>query len=537
MIWRIFKKDWVLLWPLVAVTAATHVINAVIWLKLGYFGVRELTQIANIFPAAVLLAVGALIVAVVHQDALPGDRQDWLVRPISRRDLVLEKLLFVLVAVNGPMLLVDVVQCLAMGFTLADSLSAAVTRGAYLVLYFNLPILGLAALTSSFIEAVGGFLAICLIVVMIRIGILAVIGGNPRIPTFATMGNGELMLELWNLVALAAAAAVIPLQYFRRATMRARVLSLGAVFLLPLSACIPWSSAFAFQGWLSADPGAASGVAIAFDPHIGRIALRPGTESAANSIWMPLRISGLAPESIILDDRAYVRIIGRDGTVLYRGLAIGEPQATNPVDATPTSVDDLPVRTATGADVQTHQLITLPRRIYQLVRDQPVRVEMDYSLTLFRIGASDTIRAVKGDKRIAHLGRCKTQIDDDGDEIEVACMKTDGDVTCGTAFLENSVTGQRNPPYTFCNKYYPTIRAHFIPNAMFRFRGELHFRDPQGLAKYPVDGSQLADIRVSLKTYAPVAHFTRHLTIPEIRLGDWEAKKRDAAAGSQAAPF
>ena len=59
---------------------------------------------------------------------------------------------------------------------------------------------------------------------------------------------------------------------------------------------------------------------------------------------------------------------------------------------------------------------------------------------------------------------------------------------------------------------------------MFRFRGELHFRDPQGLAKYPVDASQLADIRVSLKTYAPVAHFTRHLTIPQIRLGDWQAK-------------
>jgi hypothetical protein len=522
MIWRIFKKDWTLLWPLVVVVAAMHGINAVIWLISGFFGIRELTQIANIFPAGVLLGTGALIVATVHQDVLPGDRQDWLVRPIPRRDLVLEKLLFVLVAVNGPVLLVELAHCMAMGFPLADAFSAALTRDVYLLLYFNLPVLGLAALTSSFIEAVGAFLAICVITVVIRIGIIAVIGGNPRIPTFATMGNGEMLFELWNLIALAVAAVVIPLQYFFRATRRARVISVGALFLLPLAACIPWSYVFAFQSWLSADPEAAKAVAVAFDPAIGRIALQPGTQ--ANAIWMPLRLSGLAPESIVLDDRAFVRVIGRDGTTLYSGLAIGEAQATNRADVPLTSVDDLPVRTTTGGSVQTHQLVALPHRIYELVRDQPVRVEMDYSLTLFRLDASDRIAAVKGDKSIARLGRCKTKIDDDGDEIEISCLKTGGNVTCGTAFLENVVTGQHNPPYSFCNRYYPAITAHFIPDAMSRFRGELHFRDPQGLAKYPVDGSQLANIRVALKTYTPVAHFTRHLIIPEIRLGDWEAK-------------
>jgi len=84
MILRIFKKDWTLLWPLVAVVAAMHAINAVIWLVSGFFGIRELMPIANIFPAGVLLGTGALVVAIVHQDVLPGDRQDWLVRPIPR---------------------------------------------------------------------------------------------------------------------------------------------------------------------------------------------------------------------------------------------------------------------------------------------------------------------------------------------------------------------------------------------------------------------------------------------------------------------
>jgi len=522
MIWRIFRKDWTLLWPLVAVVAALHAINAVIWLTLGFFGIRELTQIANIFPTGVLLGTGALIVAAVHQDVLPGDRQDWLVRPIARRDLVLEKLLFVLVAVNGPVLLVELAHGMALGFSFADAFSAALTRDVYLLLYFNLPVLGLAALTSSFIEAVGAFLAICVITVLIRIGIIAVMGGNPRIPAFATMGNGEMLFEFWNLIALAVAVVVIPLQYFFRATARARLVCLGALFLLPLAACIPWSAAFAFQGWLSADPAAGKAVTVAFDPGIGKIASQPGAQ--ADAIWLPLRLSGLAPESIVLDNRAYLRIIGRDGTTLYSGLAIGEPQMANRAGAPPLSDDDLPVQRATGTDVLAHQLIALPHRVYERVRDRPVRVEMDYSLTLFHLQASDKIAAVNGDKRIAHLGRCRTQIDDDGDEIEISCLNTKGNVTCGAAFLENAVTGQRNPPYSFCSKYYPPITAHFIPDALSRFRGELHFRDPQGLAKYPVDGSQLANIRVALKTYTPVAHFTRHLTIPEIRLGDWQAK-------------
>lgn len=33
----------------------------------------------------------------------------------------------------------------------------------------------------------------------------------------------------------------------------------------------------------------------------------------------------------------------------------------------------------------------------------------------------------------------------------------------------------------------------------------------------------------SLKSYEPVAHFTRHLVITDVRLGDWAA---DAAAGT-----
>jgi hypothetical protein len=529
MIWHIVKKDWKLLWPLVMIVGATHIINTVLWLVLGFFEEpRQLVLIANIFPTAVFLGIAALIVTAVHQDALPGDRQDWLVRPIRRRDLILGKLLFVSVAVQGPMLLVDLAHCMATGFSFWDSLSAAGSRNIYLLLTFSLPVLGVAALTTTFVEAVGGFLALCLIVVVIRIGVLAALG-TATASSFATMSNGWVMLEFWSAVALATAAVVIPLQYFRRATMPSRAIALGAVFILPLSAFIPWAPAFAFQQWLSADPGAANAVVIAFDPNLGKIALPAGTANLADSVWLPLQVSGLAPESILLNDRSEVRIIARDGKILYHGLTTRAPQAARGVG--PVFIDDFPVRTTAGGQVYTHQIITLPHKIYELVHGQPVRMELDYSLTLFHIGASDTIAALNGDKGIANLGLCKTKIDDDGDEVEIGC-KTLSEVTCGTFVLKNVVSGRQNPPAVFCNKNYPPITAHFIPNAMLNFGGDLHFRDPQGLAKYPVDSSQLADARVSLKTYKPVAHFTRHLTISEIHLGDWEAETREIATST-----
>jgi hypothetical protein len=56
---------------------------------------------------------------------------------------------------------------------------------------------------------------------------------------------------------------------------------------------------------------------------------------------------------------------------------------------------------------------------------------------------------------------------------------------------------------------------------MARFGGGLTFRDFNGLAKYPVDGSQLQDSRIVMRIYKPLEHFTRRLMISEVKLGDW----------------
>jgi hypothetical protein len=49
----------------------------------------------------------------------------------------------------------------------------------------------------------------------------------------------------------------------------------------------------------------------------------------------------------------------------------------------------------------------------------------------------------------------------------------------------------------------------------------LLFRAAIGLVHYPVDRSQLSQLRIVNIQYRPMDHFTRQLVIPQIKLHEW----------------
>src|ERR1700730_2787368 len=100
MVWHLFKKDWKLAWVFVLVVSGVHWIDSAIIYKLGLFDEDPmLGMLADAVPMLAFFASMFLIGAIVHLDSIPGVRQDWLVRPISRLDLVVEKLLFIVLMV------------------------------------------------------------------------------------------------------------------------------------------------------------------------------------------------------------------------------------------------------------------------------------------------------------------------------------------------------------------------------------------------------------------------------------------------------
>lgn len=102
MVWHIFKKDWKLMWKSATMVIALQLVFAFIQLRVvfenGNDSLRELRQLVLIVW---LIASVIWVVMLVHQDALPGTRQDWLTRPIRRTDVLLAKAMFAVLVVQG----------------------------------------------------------------------------------------------------------------------------------------------------------------------------------------------------------------------------------------------------------------------------------------------------------------------------------------------------------------------------------------------------------------------------------------------------
>jgi hypothetical protein len=165
----------------------------------------------------------------------------------------------------------------------------------------------------------------------------------------------------------------------------------------------------------------------------------------------------------------------------------------------------------------------LPDKVYERVRATPVSVEIDYSLTLFRVQAVIVMPATNGERRLSALGQCTTKMDEEGDDIEVGCVNVGAASACVFVTLEDPTSGKRNPENRLCDPDYAPYRVHIYPDVMSQLSSGLRFRDPQGLMQCPVNGSRLAAARVRLTSYRPVAHFARRLVIPDIHLSEWAA--------------
>jgi hypothetical protein len=321
------------------------------------------------------------------------------------------------------------------------------------------------------------------------------------------------------LVALAA-SMILWFQYFRRKTIMARFMVIGFGLLILTSQFLPWRPAFAIEERLSSKPGAGGSTEVTFNPGAGKFKSPSGLLGISENsqphsgednpeVFLPLQIAGVRNDAILLADRVEVHVIGQDGRVVYHGTGNSfevAREGPKPREA--------PV----------YQQIAVPISVYLNAKDQAVQVRVDYSLTVFGLARSYSLPALGGTERMPGWGWCKTKMNEAGTAVELHCMELGKGPICGTAFLENASTGAQNPSRSSCRSDYGPFRDQPLPDNLTRFGTNLSFRDPSGLAKFPVDGSQLPQSRVVIRMYEPEAHFTRSLVVPQIKLKDWEAQ-------------
>ena len=210
MILHIIKKDLRLLWPFVVGLTTLNVIAQ--WARYGWSVHGDGGW--PVFGPLALIAWVLFVTVLVHQDVIPGTRQDWLTRPIKRRDLVAAKLLFVVGLLHVPLFVMMTIEVLAAGYSLADAVGGAFVRSLSIFIVVSLPTLAIAAVSRNLIEAI----IVALVVAFAAEPAAVLFDALTNEPCGATCGSSLNWVGMVArvVVVIVAAVVVIALQYFKR---------------------------------------------------------------------------------------------------------------------------------------------------------------------------------------------------------------------------------------------------------------------------------------------------------------------------------
>lgn len=521
MIRSILKKDWTLLWPLAVLVTIIQVALEWALYKFGFFGVSPVArEFMRLLTPAWFIGVIALAVAVVHEDTIPGVDQDWLIRPLIRTDLLLAKMLFVLATVCIPMIIVNLLAALALGFPALPSFGAVLYKEAYLFVCLLVPVMAVAAATRNMTELVV-LVAGLVVLYAACLWVSAALFGADRCPTCDT-GISWLQHLFQHLGLLVGSAVVLGLQYYRRRTRASRVmLAIGVVLLAVVQ--VPWNTAFAIQSWMASPIGSSTaGIQITAEPAGVTLANGNGQGTRASArratqallqgdvdqavqnlrsigdrgdppvvLNVPLRIAGMTHEELLIVDRAELSLLDARGEVLYRGT--GTERGALPLN------DDPP------APRLVQQKFEIPGAVYKRIGARVAGVAIDYSLTIRAVVATHRLRAADGEIRSPDIGVCQSGADPTASAVR--CRQVGRAPNCYAATLYGPY-GRHNPEVRVCaSDYRPFIPS--TPNIINTNGIDLPIRDAYGVAHYEVDGSDLSHSYIVLKVYESGAHFRR----------------------------
>jgi hypothetical protein len=535
---HILRKDWKLLWPMVALVLAIQVGYEFAAVSSGVFEHRSGAEaLLRPLMLAWFIGIAALTAAVIQQDAVPGADQDWLVRPLNRTDLLLAKMIFLAATISAPMFVLNMAHALIVGMPFGSSMAAVLSKEAFIFSCFIVPVAALASTTRTLTELII-FGTALMVIFALTLSASAFFLGPEWCPTCHT-GMSWLQHLLQHIGVVSGAGVILLLQYYRRGTAYARgVAACGAVALVLIQ--LPWNAAVAIERWLSEPTGHAARVTLELaeappglddnapgakrpaagqttqlllhgnvDQAFEELHRRARSEGGPVLIDLPMRGIGASADEMLLVDRLHPQLFRGDGRLLYRGADAGpSPGLLMAAPGDPTGL--------------AHQTIEIPSKIFREAAAAPTRLQIDLSLTLVKIREQHKIAALDGELRSKDLGLCASSRD--GDSIILHCNSITQAPFCYSAALY-AADGRHDPELFKC---VPDYRRHWpaLIDVLNFYGLELPVRDPFGIARYPVDPSELDTSYVLLKIYGERDHVERTLTVADFRPERWREKAR-----------
>jgi hypothetical protein len=418
----------------------------------------------------IALAASYVIACLIHAEAIPGSNQFWITRPYRWRSLLAAKVLFVLLFVNLPILLIQIIVLHAEKFPVASNWRGFLWCQVLMIVGVELPVAALAAMTRNIVT----FAASILVLALIIVGPAAIWNSHQFSDSLDWMRS---------YIALAGAALItIPAvywQYRNRRTAQARTWSI-AVACVAMAATVltPWSALFATQARLSKT---------AVDLHVAR---DPGEKTYLFSegqelfLVLPVQISELAPGLSREFEDFIITLRTPDGRKM--DLREGQMLADN----------------RNGYHVTIRGHAAMDPSFFESERNQPLTLQASFYFTVFGNSHSQSMLAPDVPTMISDGLQCTTNtIDDLVFRAAFRLPAKSIDVTT-TPRLGSGYTERTRAPVIHSISYSP-------------FPATLRINPVAASAPYfLVPGNPVANIVVT----EPIAHVRRDLEIADLHI-------------------
>ena len=396
----------------------------------------DLLPVWSIYKAPlVLAALVVLLLSIFQSDSPVSLTDDWLCRPVPKRELIAAKLVLVFAAVYLPRALGTFAADLGSGFPLAESFLDAMLLQDELTLFVLPILLFIAIVTRTLVQGFGVLFGILICVFVIPTPFVRPPG--PLSPGLLDELPGAGMQWLADTPATLASIVLVAtgfwLVYWRRRVAPARALlaltvGVTVLFVLLPAGLAPWSATFAIQTAFGPVPDAGTARISLRNPRDCFPAARRSTlaidaEFAAatrgngDRLWDSEALRDVGPKSI-----AFVTNIEPRGLPLDWRVKLNHVQA----DYTAGGATRYSLRPAqyitdgNGGEWLWHAWM-LPEGAVQKLRDAQPQLELKYSLSLlkpreYRVPTDGKRHALPG------LGYCSAQVDEPGNRIDVNCF-------------------------------------------------------------------------------------------------------------------
>lgn len=388
----LFRKDARHLWPQILAFVTLAVLAALLD---PVYSHRKLSAAEQWIWTALPLACWNLVIAAIHAERLPGDRQYWLTRPFSRGGLVAAKALFFVAFVNLPVLVIQVCVFAALGIPPLQHASTLLWQQVFLTVFQILPAAALAAVTRNLKQVILAALMVTVPVFLVEISPFLFRRASELSFLLFQIWNGDFWLRTAHL-ALAATAtcgAILWVQYWRRATALSRTLLAAA---LPLGVV---ASAMATPERATALLELLSGNRIG----TGAFQISAG-QGAAVAL---LRSNGRRGLWIRLEIPAHLNAVPRSTEFLSVGLA--------------GNIQGVPVRSGelSGSAATPTLAVYLEREIFERLKSSPVHLQGSVDLTLYEPAGSMPVPNASS-VAVPGIGACVERPDMDG-RLSISC--------------------------------------------------------------------------------------------------------------------